>query len=173
MRDHHSSVMSAGSKVPVRPTTRQSDIRACWTGLETGFHPPSHSLLTGVPVDSDEARTVRRNRDRWPMVVGLGSACQADRLHVFRRVAGGSLDSRERGMTTGFRCGGLPTIPTSLLTRAAPSGKNAATAPTGRRAVEHPLQPGFRSAKGSCPLGRRCRRCHRPSLNTASLGDGV
>ena len=46
--------------------------------------------------------------------------------------------------------------------------EDVSTASTGRRASESLPQPAFRVVKGIRPLGRRC---HRPSLHTAPLGD--
>jgi hypothetical protein len=54
------------------------------------------------------------------------------------------------------------------LTKSERLRKSLLTAATGRRAVEHPPPAGVPLAKGIRPLGRQC---HRPSSNTASLGD--
>src|ERR1700722_3620306 len=54
------------------------------------------------------------------------------------------------------------------LTKTERLRKSLFTAATGRRAVEHPPPAGVPLAKGIRPLGRQC---HRPSSNTASLGD--
>ena len=57
---------------------------------------------------------------------------------------------------------------TSVLDQDQRVSEDVFTASTGRRALESLPQPAFRVAKGIRPLGRRC---HRPSFNTASLGD--
>src|SRR5579863_24035 len=58
--------------------------------------------------------------------------------------------------------------PDRRLTTAARLRQSLITAATGRRAVEHPPQPGVPLAKEIRLLGRQC---HRPPSNTASLGD--
>jgi len=57
---------------------------------------------------------------------------------------------------------------TSVLDQDQRVGEDVCTASTDRRALESLPQPAFRVAKGIRPLGRRC---HRPSFNTAPLGD--